>query len=64
MTLSTVTWQFLSSLQLVLALNFHAVTEDVGLGDVVGRIAAFADFNADKVTDVLVLNATGTCTVL
>lgn len=63
MKLSTVSCQFLSTLQLVFALNFHAVTEEIGLGDTVGRIAAFADFNADKVTDVLVLNATGKTSV-
>ena len=54
-----VTWQFLGSLQLLLALRFSSVTQEVGLSNIVGRIAAFADFNADKVTDVLVLNSTG-----
>ena len=53
-----VTWQFLGSLQLLLALSFP-VTQEVGLSNIVGRIAAFTDFNADKVTDVLVLNSTG-----
>ena len=52
-------WQFLGSLQLLLALQFSPVTQDVGLSDIVGRIVAFADFNADKLTDVLVLNSTG-----
>lgn len=52
--------QFLGSLQLVLTLRFSNVTDEVGLGDTVGRIAAFADFNADKVTDILLLNSTGT----
>ena len=52
-------WQFLGSLQLLLALRFSSVTREVGLSDTVGRIAAFADFNADKLTDVLVLNSTG-----
>ena len=54
-------WQFprfLGCLQL-LALRFSSVTQEVGLSNIVGRIAAFADFNADKVTDVLVLNSTG-----
>ena len=54
-----VTWQFLGSLQLLLALRFSSVTQEVGLSNIVDRIAAFADFNADKVTDVLVLNSTG-----
>ena len=54
-----VTWQFLGSLQLLLALRFSPVTQEVGLSNIVGRIAAFADFNADKVTDVLVLNSIG-----
>ena len=54
-----VTWQFLGSLQLLLALRFSPVTQEIGLSNIVGRIAAFADFNADKVTDVLVLNSTG-----
>ena len=52
-------WLFLESLQLVLALRLSPVTREVGLSDTVGRIAAFADFNADKVSDVLVLNSTG-----
>ena len=51
--------QFLSYLQLIFALQFSPVTYEVGLSDAVGRIAAFADFNADKVTDVLLLNSTG-----
>ena len=54
-----VTWQFLGSLQLLLVLRFSSVTQEVGLSNIAGRIAAFADFNADKVTDVLVLNSTG-----
>ena len=51
--------QFLGSLQLLLALRFSSVTQEVRLSNTFGRIAAFADFNADKVTDVLVLNLTG-----
>lgn len=54
-----IAWQFLGSLQLLLALRFSPVTQEVGLSNIFGRIAAFADFNADKVTDVLVLNSTG-----
>ena len=49
----------LGSLQLVIALRFSPVTDEVGLSDSVGRIAALADFNADKVTDILLLNSTG-----
>lgn len=52
-------WHLLGSLQLVFALKFSPVTDDIGLGDTVGRIAALADFNADTFTDLLYLNSSG-----
>lgn len=53
-------WLFLANCtRLLVALKFSTVTEKVGLQDVSGQIAAFADFNSDKVTDILVLNTTG-----
>ena len=44
---------------LLVALEFSDVSDRVRLGDVAGKIAAFADFNSDKATDFLVLNSTG-----
>lgn len=45
--------------QVITALEFSAVTGRVNLQDAIGQMAAFADFNADKATDILVLNSTG-----
>ena len=56
-------WQLLGSIQLVFTLRFSPVTQNVGLGDISGRIAAFADFNADKVTDILMLNSAGSLSI-
>lgn len=53
-------WLWLAnSTHLLAALGFSTVTEDINLQDVSGQIASFADFNSDKATDILVLNATG-----
>ena len=37
----------------VLALKFSSVSDHVRLGDAHGIVSAFADFNADKTTDIL-----------
>ena len=50
---------FLQYNGLLVALKFSDVSDRVRLGDVSGKIAAFADFNSDKATDFLVLNNTG-----
>ena len=50
---------WLAVVGLVSPLSFSPTTEQVGLKDANGFITAFADFNADKATDVLVLNTTG-----
>lgn len=55
---SQVVWLCVAALELAVALKFSSVTEQVNLQDVRGKIEAFADFNADKATDILVLNAT------
>ena len=44
---------------LLAALKLSPVSEDVDLQNVFGQVAAFADFNSDKATDILVLNSTG-----
>ena len=49
-------WLLVEVVELVLAGRFSPVTQDVGLQN--GQMAAFADFNADKATDILVLNRT------
>ena len=36
-----------------LSLRLSSVTEDVKLGNAYGHVAGFADFNADKTTDIL-----------
>ena len=36
------------------------MTDQLNLQDINGQIAAFADFNADKATDILVLNRNAT----
>ena len=43
------------------ALKFVNVTEDTGLSKLSGNfsLAAFADFDSDKSTDLLLLNRTG-----
>lgn len=53
-------WLLLANFtRLLVALTFSTVTEDIDLQKVSGHIAAFADFNSDKATDILVLNTTG-----
>ena len=52
-------WLLASSARLLGGYKFSSVTEEVNLRNVSGQIAAFADFNSDKATDVLVLNVTG-----
>ena len=37
----------------IVALRLSSVTDDVKLGDARGNVAAFADLNADKATDIL-----------
>lgn len=44
---------------LLVALKFSEVSDKLKFRDVSGQIAAFADFNSDKATDILVLNNTG-----
>lgn len=56
---SCIFWLWLAAVGLVSPLSFSPTTEQVGLKDATGYITAFADFNADKATDVLVLNSTG-----
>ena len=53
-------WLCTVALDLVFGLEFSSVTDQINLQDVSGQIAAFADFNADKATDILVLNANAT----
>ena len=48
-----------NSARLLAALEFSLETENVNLLNVTGQIAAFADFNSDTATDILILNATG-----
>ena len=55
---SQVVWLCVAVLELAVGLKFSSVTEQVNLQDVRGRIETFADFNADKATDILILNAT------
>ena len=43
----------------IVALKFSSVTSHVRLGEARGKLAGFADFNADKATDVLVRNSAG-----
>lgn len=52
-------WLLTHLTQVITALEFSAVTGRVNLQDAVGQMAAFADFNADKATDILVLDSTG-----
>lgn len=52
-------WLAVGFLQLVFTLDLSSVTEQVGLGSANGVVAALADFNADKLTDIFVLNTTG-----
>ena len=49
-------WLCLTALELVPALKFNHVTREVGLRGVTGQISAYADFNADKTTDVLIVS--------
>lgn len=46
----------------IVALKFSSVTESVRLTDAYGKIVDFADFNADKATDILVQNGAGQLT--
>ena len=52
-------WLWLAAVGLVSPLSFSPVTEQVGLKDAAGFMTSFADFNADKATDVHVLNISG-----
>jgi hypothetical protein len=53
-------WLSLASYtRILVALTLSTVTEHIGLQNVSGQVAAFADFNSDKATDILVLNVTG-----
>ena len=52
-------WCTIGLVQLVLALEFSDITDSVGLGLSSGTVGALADFNGDKLTDLLVLNKTG-----
>ena len=52
-------WCTVGLIQLVLALEFSDITDSVGLGLSSGTVGALADFNGDRLTDVLVLNKTG-----
>ena len=61
MRYTQILWLYFAVLKLVLALKFSPVTREVGLRDAVGEIEAYADFNADKATDILVLNSLGVC---
>ena len=50
---------FFLLIQFVRALKFSDVTSELNLHHISGQIAAFADFNSDKATDILVLNNSG-----
>jgi len=41
------------------SLTLSNITGSIKLDNLKGRLAVFADFNADKATDILVLNGTG-----
>ena len=53
-------WLCAAASELAFSLEFSSVTDRLNLQDVHGQIAAFADFNADKATDILVLNVNAT----
>ncbi len=48
-----------TNFQVSSSLSLHNITVNVKLDDAQGGVAAFADFNSDKATDILILNSTG-----
>lgn len=54
-----VLWSLGALARLILALEFTEVTKTVDLDSSSGTLAALADFNQDKLTDILVLNTSG-----
>ncbi len=56
----TVLWSMVGLAQVILALDFSEVTSSVGLGLSRGSVSALADFNGDRLTDILIVNDTGT----
>ncbi len=52
-------WSVTGLVQLILALDLSDVTSSIGLESARGTVAALADFNGDRLTDLFLLNATG-----
>ncbi len=55
-----VLWSMVGLARVILALDFSEVTSFVGLGLSRGSVSALADFNGDRLTDILIVNDTGT----
>lgn len=54
-----VLWLLAALSHVAVTLRLSDVTQTSALQDVNGLVAAFADFNSDKATDILVLSSTG-----